>query len=185
MTAKPKWVSQYLDETARKWLIKPRRCNKCRAWCLCVRLCDDYGDTFEELFDPEVLTTSREVATARVLERTIVAAQVSPDKPLTVLTRFRETVKPPSNAVAFASHDCGHARIGSGTPPRQPKWWELKGFEHKKDVKRSSRSARLASAKPRKQSIATPGVRQGADPWSANAENAENAEKVEWGGMFE
>ena len=71
MSVKPKWVSQYLDETARKWLIKPRRCNKCSAWCLCVRLCDEYGDTFEELFDPEVLATPREVVTARVLERTI------------------------------------------------------------------------------------------------------------------
>lgn len=179
MSVKPKWVSQYLDETARKWLIKPRRCNKCRAWCLCVRLCDDYGDTLEELFDPEVLATPREVATARVLERTIVAAEVAPDKPLTVLTRFRETVKPPSNAVAFASHDCGHARIGSGTPPRQPKWWELRGFEYKKDVKRP------ASAKPRKQDTAKPVTRQGADPWSADAENAENIENLEWRGMFE
>ena len=179
MSVKPKWVSQYLDETARKWFIKPRRCNKCSAWCLCVRLCDEYGDTLEELFDPEVLATPREVATARVLERTIVAAVVAPDKPLTVLTRFRETVNPPSNAVAFASHDCGHARIGSGTPPRQPKWWELKGYEHKKDVKRPKRPA---SAKPRKQSIVTPGARQGTDPWSADTEKAAN---IEWGGMFE
>lgn len=179
MSVKPKWVSQYLDETARKWLIKPRRCNKCRAWCLCVRLCDEYGDTLEELFDPEVLTNPREVATARVLERTIVAAVVTPDNPLTVLTRFRETVKPPSNAVAFASHDCGHARIGSGTPPRQPKWWELKGFEHKKDVKRPKRSA---SEKPRKQDTSKPVTRQEPDPWSVNTETAAN---VEWGGMFE
>lgn len=176
MTAKPKWVSQYLDETARKWLIKPRRCVKCRAWCLCVRLCDEYGETFEEMFDPEVLTTPREVATARVLERTIVAAVVTPDNPLTVLTRFRETVKPPSNAVAFAAHDCGKARIGSGTPPKQRKWWELKGYEHKKDVKRLKRPA---SAKPRKQNTAN---LQGEDPWSATSENAEN---IEWGGMFE
>lgn len=179
MSVKPKWISQYLDETARKWLIKPRRCGKCRAWCLCVRLCDEYGDTLEELFDPEVLTSPREVTTARVLERSIVAAVITPDRPLTVLTRFRETVKPPSNAVAFASHDCGHARIGSGTPPKQSKWWELKGFEHKKDVKRS---ARPASAKPRKQSIAKTGARQGEDPWSVNTENVEN---IEWGGMFE
>lgn len=179
MSVKPKWVSQYLDETARKWLIKPRRCGKCRAWCLCVRLCDEFGDTFEELFDPEVLTTPREVATARVLERTIVAAQVTPDKPLTVLTRFRETVKPPSNAVAFASHDCGKARIGSGTPSKQPKWWELKGFVHKKDVKRPVRSA---SAKPRKQNTATS---KGADPWGADIKNAETVGNVEWGGMFE
>jgi hypothetical protein len=150
-----------------------------------VRLCDEYGETFEELFDPEVLTTSREVATARVLERTIVAAEVAPDKPLTVLTRFRETVKPPSNAVAFAAHDCGKARIGSGTPPKQRKWWELKGFEHKKDVKRPKCPARPASAKPRKQSIAKTGARQGEDPWSATAENAETAENVEWRGMFE
>lgn len=182
MTAKPKWLSQYLDETARKWLIKPRRCGKCRAWCLCVKLCDEYGETFEEMFDPEVLATPREVATARILERTIVAAEVAPDKPLTVLTRFRETVKPPSNAVAFASHDCGHARIGSSTPPKQPKWWELKGFEHKKDVKRSARPARPASARPRKQNTAN---LQGADPWSADTENAGNTENVEWGGMFE
>lgn len=182
MTAKPKWVSQYLDETARKWLIKPRRCGKCRAWCLCVRLCDEYGETFEEMFDPEVLTSPREVATARVLERSIVAAVITPDKPLTVLTRFRETVKPPSNAVAFAAHDCGHARIGSGTPPKQRKWWELRGYEHKKDVKRPSRSA---SAKPRKQSIANTGARKETDPWSADAETAANAGNVEWGGMFE
>lgn len=182
MSVKPKWVSQYLDETARKWFIKPRRCGKCRAWCLCVRLCDDYGETFEELFDPEVLATPREVATACVLERTIVAAVVTPDKPLTVLTRFRETIKPPSNAVAFASHDCGHARIGSGTPPKQRKWWELKGFEHKKDVKRPKRPV---SAKPRKQGVASRGARQGADPWSATMENAGNAGNVEWGGMFE
>lgn len=179
MAAKPKWVSQYLDETARKWLIKPRRCVKCRAWCLCVRLCDEYGDTLEELFDPEVLTTPREVATARVLERSIVAAVITPDTPLTVLTRFRETIKPPSNAVAFASHDCGHARIGSGTPPKQSKWWELKGFERKKDVKRP---ARPASAKPHKQAESKPRTRQGADPWSADAKTAEN---VEWRGMFE
>lgn len=185
MSVKPKWMSQYLDETARKWLIKPRRCGKCRAWCLCVRLCDEYGDTLEELFDPEVLITPREVASARVLERTIVAAVVTPDKPLTVLTRFRETIKPSSNAVAFASHDCGHARIGSGTPPKQREWWKLKGFERKKDVKSSKRSARPASAKPRKQDTAKPVTRQEPDPWSANAENAENAEKVEWGGMFE
>ncbi|MBQ1283285.1 MAG: hypothetical protein IIY20_05865 [Bifidobacteriaceae bacterium] len=182
MSVKPKWVSQYLDETARKWLIKPRRCNKCRAWCLCVRLCDEYGETFEEMFDPEVLTTPREVATARVLERTIVAAEIAPDKPLTVLTRFRETIKPPSNAVAFAAHDCGKARIGSGTPPKQPKWWELKGYEHKKDVKRPSRPA---SAKPRKQTASKPRTRQGADLWSATAENAGNVGNVEWGGMFE
>lgn len=179
MSVKPKWVSQYLDETARKWLIKPRRCGKCRAWCLCVRLCDEYGDTLEELFDPEVLTNPREVATARVLERTIVAAVVTPDKPLTVLTRFRETIKPPFNAVAFASHDCGKARIGSGTPPKQPKWWELKGFEHKKDVKRS---VRPASAKPRKQSNAKSGARQETDPWSADTGTAAN---IEWRGMFE
>ena len=178
MSVKPKWVSQYLDETARKWLIKPRRCNKCRAWCLCVRLCDEYENTFEELFDPEVLATPREVVTARVLERTIVASEVSPDKPLTVLTRFRETVKPPSDAVAFASHDCGHARVGSGTPPKQPAWWELKGFEHKKDVKRP---ARLASAKPRKQDTAKPVARQEPDPWSADTETAAN---IEWEGMF-
>lgn len=182
MSVKPKWVSQYLDETARKWLIKPRRCGKCRAWCLCVRLCDEYGETFEEMFDPEVLTTPREVATARILERSIVAAVITPDKPLTVLTRFRETIKPPSNTVAFASHDCGKARIGSGTPPKQPKWWELKGYAHKKDVKSPSRPTRPASAKPRKQSIAKTGARQGGDPWSATAENVGN---VEWGGMFE
>lgn len=182
MSVKPKWVSQYLDETARKWLIKPRRCGKCRAWCLCVRLCDEFGETFEEMFDPEVLTSPREVATARILERTIVAAEITPDKPLTVLTRFRETVKPPSNAVAFAAHDCGHARIGSGIPPKQPKWWELRGYEYKKDVKRPKRPSRSASAKPRKQDIANPGERQEEDPWSANTENAEN---VEWRGMFE
>lgn len=185
MSVKPKWVSQYLDETARKWLIKPRRCGKCRAWCLCVRLCDEFGDTFEEMFDPEVLATPREVATARVLERTIVAAEVAPDKPLTVLTRFRETVKPPSNAVAFAAHDCGKARIGSGILPKQPKWWELRGYEYKKDVKRPKRPSRSASAKTRKQSIANTGARQETDPWSATAENAETVGNVEWGGMFE
>lgn len=182
MAAKPKWVSQYLDETARKWFIKPRRCSKCRAWCLCVRLCDEFGDTFEELFDPEVLTSPREVTTARVLERSIVAAVITPDEPLTVLTRFRVTINPPSNAVAFAAHDCGHARIGSGTPPKQPKWWELKGFEHKKDIKRPARSA---NAKTRKQAASKPQTFKGEDPWSADTDSAENAENVEWRGMFE